>query len=266
VPAGSRSEISEGVRAFGSGAPVGFEELVRVGVRGVGEEDLVEAPGRLSVSESRSGAAAVGTLIGGVGYHYLRDFSAGVVAWEELAAEPWPDRVEVEDLGYNPVAVAHRLQGADPPVERLVVVAAARRGRTSGTVTPYRWDGTLPGAEELQARVVEAVTGVVDLDNLILVLGALDAAPSETIVVEIEPEVEASGEELTPGVRRAVEEAKRLVRGLVAGEVGSERLPEAPLGLDRLSGGRVRLEVGPAGSRRPRITPLGPEGEEEAAP
>ncbi len=201
------------------------------------------------------------TLIGGVGYHFLRDFSAGVVAWKELTEEEWPAWVELEDLGYNPVAVAHRLQETDPPVERLVLLAAVRRGRRPGEVKPYRWDGALPGNDELQARVVEAVTGVVDLDNLILVLGALDAAPPETIVIEIEPEVEESGEALTPDVRRAVDEAEGLVRSLVAGEVGSERIPEAPLGLDRLSEGRVRLDVGPAGALGPRITPYDPEEE-----
>lgn len=204
------------------------------------------------------------TLVGGVGYHFLRDFSAGVVAWNELRDREWPPSVELEDLGYNPVAVAHRLQGADPPVDRLVVVAAAQRGRRPGTVTPYRWDGALPGSHELQARVVEAVTGVVDLDNLILVLGALGAAPSETVVIEIEPEVEASGEELTPGVRRAVEKAKELVRDIVAGSVGPERIPEAPLGLDGSSEGRVRLDVGPAGTRTPRISPVRTDDEERA--
>lgn len=202
---------------------------------------------------------AARTLVGGVGYHYLRDFSAGAVAWKELAAQEWPDGIEVEDLGYNPVAVAHRLQEAEPPFERLVLVGAIERGRPPGTLTPYRWDGTLPGADELQARVSEAVTGIVDLDNLVLVLGAFDAAPADVVIVEIEPEVEAHGEELTPAVRRAVEEAKDLVRDLAGGALEMRRLREGPVGLDRLSEARIRTDVGPIGALSPRISEVGPD-------
>lgn len=213
----------------------------------------------------RPGGERVRTLVGGVGYHFLRDFSAGAVACKELAAEEWPEEVAVEDLGYNPVAVAHRLQEAEPPFERLVLVGAVQRGRAPGTLTPYRWDGSLPGADELQARVSEAVTGVVDLDNLVLVLGALGAAPGQVVIVEIEPGVEAHGEELTPPVRRAVEKAKRLVLDLARGSVGPERLPRCPLGLDRLSEGRIRTNVGPVGALSPRISDLRPEAEDGPA-
>jgi hydrogenase maturation protease len=141
------------------------------------------------------------TLIGGVGYSYLRDGSFGPLVVAELAREAWPDGVLVEDLSYGPIAVLQRLQEADPPFDRLVLVAAVRRGRAPGTVTMYRWDHQLPDAVEIQARVSEAVTGVISLDNLLVVVGFFNALPRDVSVLEVEPEDEGWGE----GLSRVVE-------------------------------------------------------------
>jgi hydrogenase maturation protease len=124
------------------------------------------------------------TLIGGVGYSYLRDGSFGPLVVTDLAKEPWPDGVLVEDLSYGPIAVMQRLQEADPPFDRLVLVAAVRRGRVPGAVTLYRWDRRLPDAEEIQARVAEAVTGVISLDNVLVVVGFFGALPPDVSVVD----------------------------------------------------------------------------------
>ncbi len=184
---------------------------------------------RRGVSEAASARPrAPRTLIGGVGYANLRDFSVGPLLAERLREEDWPAGVAVEDLSYNPVAVFHRLEAAEPPFSRMVTVAAVRRGRPPGSVTAYRWDGALPPTEDVQARVGEAVTGVISLDNLLIVSAALGGLPPEVFVVEVEPEVEAMGEELTPAVRRAVTRAAELVR-LLAGS-RAPRLPTAGLG------------------------------------
>ena len=150
-------------------------------------------------------------LIGGVGYSYLRDGSVGPLVVAELAREAWPDGVLVEDLSYGPIAVLQRLQEADPPFDRLVLVAAVRRGRAPGTVTAYRWDHRLPDAAEIQARVAEAVTGVISLDNLLVVVGFFTALPRDVAVLEVEPEDEGWGE----GLSRVVEAAwPRVIDGL----------------------------------------------------
>lgn len=170
------------------------------------------------------------TLLGGVGYAFLRDFSVGPLVVRELSGERWPAPVTVEDLSYGPVAVVHRLREADPPFRRLIVVGAVARGAEAGTVRAHRWDGSLPGTDELQARVAEAVTGVIGLENLVLVPAALGAAPGEVLVVEVEPGVEAMGEKLSPRVRAGAERAKALLRRLARTPEGEVRLPEAPLG------------------------------------
>lgn len=170
------------------------------------------------------------TLVGGVGYHDLRDFSVGPHLSRTLSGQEWPDPVVVEDLSYNPVKVVHRLQGEDPPFQRWVVAGSARRGRTPGSVSAYRWDGGLPDDEEVQARVAEAVTGVVGLDNLLIVVAALEAAPPEVYVVEVEPDVEEMGNEFTARVEEATERAAELVRELALRGERQGPLPEASLG------------------------------------
>ncbi len=168
------------------------------------------------------------TLVGGVGHYHLCDFSVGPALSERLAAEAWPDDVVVEDLSYGPVVVWHRLTDEQPPFERWVLFGATRRDRAPGTITAYRWDGVLPGTEEIQARVAEAVGGTVDLDSLVIIAAALGGAPSQTCVIEIEPLIEEVGERMSAPVERACEQTRALVRSIVAGT--SPPLPNAPLG------------------------------------
>lgn len=151
------------------------------------------------------------TLVGGVGYYNLADFSAGPVLSEILQARTWPADVVVEDLSYGPVIVCHRLGDESPPFERWVLAGAVRRGRAPGTIAAYRWDGALPDADEIQARVGEAVGGVLGLDNLIIVAAALRMAPPETVVVEIEPLVEDFGDSLSRPVATALDDAASLI-------------------------------------------------------
>ena len=129
-------------------------------------------------------------LVGGVGYRYLRDESLGPYLADTLGPEA-QNGIEVEDLSYGPVALSHNLNER-PPYDRLVLVATVRRGRPPGTIECYRWDHILPDPAEIQARVGEAVTGVISLDNLLIVCGALGGLPEDVRVIEVEP-VEPEG-------------------------------------------------------------------------
>lgn len=115
------------------------------------------------------------------------------------------DGVEVEDVSYHPVGLSQNLEER-PDYDRLVLVAAVARGREPGNVTAYRWDGVLPGNEEIQARVSEAVTGVISLDNTLIVCGALGGFPDDVRVIEVEPASEQWGEELSPEVEERLPE------------------------------------------------------------
>ncbi len=148
-------------------------------------------------------------LVGGVGYRNLRDGSLGPYL-VDLLAERAGDGIEVEDLSYGPVQIVHNLQDR-PPYDRLVIVAAVARGRPPGALARYRWPGTLPPADEIQERVAEAVTGVISLDNLLIVCGALGGLPRDVVVVEVEPADEEWGEGFSPEVEARLPEVVEAV-------------------------------------------------------
>jgi hydrogenase maturation protease len=162
------------------------------------------------------------TLVAGVGYSNLRDLSVGPLVAAQLRREPWPAHVEVEDLSYGPVAVVHRLAEAEPPFGRLVVVAAADRGAAAPGVRCYRYGGALPDPEEVQARVAEAVTGVIDLDNLLVVARQFGALPPEVRVIEVQPLATDFGLEPSPAVAALLPEVRRLARAAALAPPGAD--------------------------------------------
>jgi hydrogenase maturation protease len=157
------------------------------------------------------------TLIAGVGYSNLSDLSVGPIVAARLRREALPEGVEVDDLSYGPIAVVHRFAEASPSYERLVLVGAADRGHGAARVRCYRWDGVLPEAAEVQDRVAEAVTGVIDLDNLLVVTRQFGVLPAEVLVVEVQPVVMDFGPEPSPVVAALLPEVCRSVRALASG-------------------------------------------------
>ena len=172
-------------------------------------------------------------LIAGVGYRNLRDHSAGNAVIDRLERSAWPDDVTVEDLSYNPIAVVQRLD--DEPVgarfDRAIVVGTAERnGRAPGTVTAYRWNGALPAADEIHRAVTEAVTGVIALDNTLVIARHFGALPPDVVVIEVEPVDHEFGDEVSVPVGRAIGNICALVAALVADPSAVARLPRAALG------------------------------------
>ena len=172
-------------------------------------------------------------IVAGVGYRNLRDHSIGVEVADRLETTAWADDVVVEDLSYNPIAVVQRLED-EPPARRfqraVVVGAVERAGRPPGTVAAYRWDRMLPADEEIQRAVTEAVTGVIALDNTLLVTRHFGALPDEVVVVEVEPAVHEFGDTFSEVVGHQLEELCELVRTLATGDDAVAQLPCAPLG------------------------------------
>lgn len=184
-------------------------------------------------------------VIGGIGYRDLRDHSLGPLISDALAREDLPG-VEVHDLSYNAVAVGQWLQDLAPESRpsRLVLVSAVPRGREVGAVVAYRWDAVLPSVVRIQEAVADAVTGVIHLDNTLIVLAQFGPLPAEVIVVEVEPGVEAFGSELSPGLEQEVGRLEALVSRLAVD--GSDGLPT--LGL----GGPPPTSVGPGPASDPK--------------
>ncbi len=169
-------------------------------------------------------------IVGGVDYPDLCDHSAGVLVCERLMTRDLGPRVLVEDLSFNPVAVAQRLQD-EPAWARIIFVSAIARGlNPPGSITAYRWDGVLPDPEEVHRAVCDAVTGIIHLDNTLIVARQFQALPDLVCVVEIEPLEHEFGHDLSPAVAAALEPACRCVTRLAQDETYAARLPLSPLG------------------------------------
>ena len=173
-------------------------------------------------------------VIGGVGYRNLRDHSLGIVMSDELEALARPPALLVEDLCYGPVAVGQWFldEAREAPITRAVFITAITRedGRAPGTICAYRWDHSLPDDAEIQRCVVDAVTGVILLDNTLIVTEWMHALPRETIVVEVQPLEHAFGDEMSPAVADAYAEVRRLALQFATDEAAMHSLPVRPLG------------------------------------
>ena len=170
------------------------------------------------------------TLVAGVGYCHMSDLSVGPFLADRFTREAWPAGVDVDDLSYGPVAVAQTLEDARPAYDRIGFVAAVDRGLPPGRLRSYRWDGVLPGPDEVQARVGQAITGIVDLDNLLVVVRQFGALPPAVFVVEVQPENQEFGVTFSGTIESLLHDIARIARDLAEDRDASARCPIAGLG------------------------------------
>lgn len=151
---------------------------------------------------------------------------------DRLATHPWQGDVVVEDLSFGPIAVVQRLQDEPNRFTRAIFVAGISRTpwRPPGTVSMYRWDGVLPDPTEIQRAVSEAITGVILLDNTLIVARHFGALPEEIAVVEVEPLIHEFGDGFSEPVARAFETVCRTAASLAEDLDKSRALPCRPLG------------------------------------
>jgi len=154
------------------------------------------------------------TLIAGVGYSNLSDSSIGPIAAAELKSHAWPPDIKIDDLSYGPIAAVHNFAEVDPRYERLVLITAADFGAQPPAMRWDRWPAVLPDAEEVQARVVEATSGVIDWKNLLVVLQQFEVLPSEVFIIAVQPVNTDFGMELSPGMQKLMPEILRVARKL----------------------------------------------------
>lgn len=139
---------------------------------------------------------ASATLVGIVGYSpVVESFPLGprlmAALTRELGGLP---RARVENMTWSPIHIVQQFQdeGAERP-DRLILIGAASGTRTPGEVRAFRWTGgTLPEAV-VQARVYEAVTGVVDLENTLMIGQYFRVWPAETYSVEVDMPADTFG-------------------------------------------------------------------------
>ena len=127
------------------------------------------------------------TVIGIVGYYgFVRGYPLGPELMERLQAMPWPDGVEIREMNWGPVAIVQDFQAQPRKPERVVLVGALDRGMAEGTVSCRRWAGGTLALDAVQRRMFEAVTGVISLDNLLVIGAHFGVWPAQTYTVELQ--------------------------------------------------------------------------------
>src|SRR5262245_12687895 len=154
------------------------------------------------------------TLIGGVGYAWQGDLAFGLAVIETLQHSSWPTGVEVADLSHNPIAVFQQIRTLH--YDRLILLGAVQRGHAPGLLRIYRPIDPLPHTDEIQARIVESGSGIISLDNIIIISRFYGAMPVDTQIIEVEPVDDLWGHDLSPVVRAIVGEVVALITDRVS--------------------------------------------------
>jgi hydrogenase maturation protease len=126
-------------------------------------------------------------LIAGVGYQYLGDLSFGPLLIERLRERPLPEHVLVEDLSFGPIAVVQWFQDDPGRFERVIFAGAVIRGCPAGTLTIRDWPAAESDPVDVQNRIAEAVTGVINLENTLTICDHFGMLPPQTTVLDLEP-------------------------------------------------------------------------------
>lgn len=155
-------------------------------------------------------------LVAGVGYQHLSDLSFGSVLAERMKAMEWPEDVWVEDFGWGPISILHWFEESPGrKFERAIFAGAIERGREPGNLYTYAWLADKPDPEVVQERISEALTGVISLENLLIIAQHFDALPPDTTVIELEPVEQDWGSDLSETGQRKLTETIEWIRAEV---------------------------------------------------
>jgi hydrogenase maturation protease len=167
------------------------------------------------VSAARGTEDVPRVLVAGLGNIFLGDDGFGVEAVRRLTQQALPPGVETADIGVRGVHLAYQLLDG---YDTVVLLDATARGGAPGTV--YLIDEAGPGAD--------APTGSVPIDGhrmspdaVLALLGTLCAGtggtrPGRIVVVGCEPACLDEGIGLSEPVAASVDEAVRVVLGVLA--------------------------------------------------
>ncbi|GAC1596638.1 MAG: hypothetical protein NVS3B19_19100 [Ginsengibacter sp.] len=145
------------------------------------------------------------TFIGTVGYHNLRNHSIGPALLPQLQKMQWAEGVELDELNWGPIAIVQKFQSLPTPYDRVILIAAIERPeRKVGDITLFKWMGKLPDEELIQRCVGDAVTGVISVENLLIIGEYFKIWTGETFVVDVEPGAEEAGEDFTEEMQQAI--------------------------------------------------------------
>ncbi len=151
-------------------------------------------------------------LIAGVGNIFLGDDGFGVEVARRLAAQELPGWANVVDYGIRGMHLAYDLANG---YQSMILVDATARGGAPGTIYVIEPDlAALPEADADTNPLFNAHG--MQPDVVFGMLGMLDAGARHVLVVGCEPATVDYGIGLSEPVAAAVDEAVRVILGLVA--------------------------------------------------
>jgi hypothetical protein len=134
-------------------------------------------------------------LIGVVGYSPLIEaFPLGPRLMRRLEAQPWQVTATVENMTWSPLHIVQRFQDGSLAADRLVLIGAADLCHEPGNIGCHHWQGGSLPPKVLQERMYEAVTGIVSLDNTLMIGEHFGVWPDEVLTVELEMWPQTFGE------------------------------------------------------------------------
>ena len=126
-------------------------------------------------------------MVGIVGYSaVVESYPLGPKLLEELQDIFGDDpNVLLENFTWSPVHIVQRLQGGEMTrPDRIVLVGLAAGSSKPGTVAVHRWIGGTQPEVKVPERIYEAVTGIVDLENTLMIGSYFKVWPEECLTVE----------------------------------------------------------------------------------
>ena len=127
------------------------------------------------------------TIVGIVGYYqFLRGYPLGPELMASLRAQPWAAELDIREMNWGPIAIVQDFQAQATRPDRVVLVGAVDRGLAPGSVVCRRWAGGTLEPLAVQRRVFEAVTGVISLDNLVVIGAHFGVWPETLLTVELQ--------------------------------------------------------------------------------
>ncbi len=135
-------------------------------------------------------------LIGIVGHSPILDrYPLGPLLMQDLQNRDWGTMiVDIENMTWSPIHVTQRLQDQQNSYDRTVLIGSSAGCLKPGNVVTYRWLGGEMSTLKLQERVYEGVTGVVSLDNTLVIGDYFKVWSDEVFTVEIDLPEDTFGE------------------------------------------------------------------------
>ena len=135
-------------------------------------------------------------LIGIVGYSPVLDsYPLGPNLMNNLKERDWANiNVDIQNMTWSPIHITQRLQENKLEFDRVVLVGSKTISTNPGRVESYKWKSKKVDEIKIQERIFEGVTGVVSLDNTLVIGDYFKIWPKEVFTVEVDLPGEAFGD------------------------------------------------------------------------